>query len=158
MLVLFRFVDWCDIEVDVMIELSFSMKVRIIMLSLSIGGISVEINLENGVYTAGIYSATGKTYLYSLLRKYAKNIAVAVTYDDLRFDIDIEKEIEKVKPKLVLFDRYAMYEGRFDKLIEKIANSCIVIVDYKNEGNLLDISQDVKFTLTEDKLEVTAYE
>ncbi len=97
----------------------------------------VNIDLENGIYVFNKEAATGKTRLLKLLsEKVSRPEIVIYTYTDylkgLTFDIAIQ---HKKNPKLVLIDRYDMYNGKFGKTIAGLENKAIVLIDCKT--NLL---------------------
>ena len=121
-------------------------------------GIKVIINLEKGVYSAGVNSSTGKTYLYNVINAFARNIAVAISYSDVERGINPAELIEKIQPEIVLFDRYDMYAGKYDNLIRDIADKTIVIIDYKLESSLRDIMREAEFIISAGKIEVVTYE
>ena len=121
-------------------------------------GIKVIINLEKGVYSAGVNSSTGKTYLYNVINAFARNIAVAISYSDVERGINPAELIEKIQPEIVLFDRYDMYAGKYDNLIRDIADKTIVIIDYKLESSLRDIMREAEFIISAGKIEVVTYD
>lgn len=57
--------------------------------------------------------------------------------------------------KLVILDRYTMYAGRFDDIIEKYRDDIIFIIDYKNEQTLNRYAKYCCLEMRWDKLEVT---
>ena len=102
----------------------------------------IDIELDNGVYFFNSMSATGKTNLYKKLKKlssYGERV-LAYTFDDIedKEDKDIIKDIMKKKPCVIMFDRYDLYLGKYDRLIEKIKDRVIVLVDCKTGLNIDD--------------------
>ena len=92
--------------------------------------------LMPGIYKAGLYSSTGKTYLANALKKYYSygyNV-YSVTYNDILIANREGRKIElpKLQPNaLVIIDRYDMYRGQLVEDIEKLSYDSAVIIDTK---------------------------
>ena len=122
--------------------------------------ISININLSNGIYTFFPMSGIGKSRLYSTIRSYMadpKLNAYAVTYADLQRGENVDIEIDKRNPKLIIFDRYNLYKGQFLDTIKKYMNDAIILIDYKGIQDILNGLPDEQcyIDMTEDNIEVT---
>ena len=104
--------------------------------------VKIAINLENGIYVFDNESATGKTRLCKLLKEYqAYGEAVAsYTYNDKLLGHPISEVLNPSKFKVVILDRYDLYEGDGKELINECAKSMVILVDCKD-----------KFTVTNDE-------
>lgn len=116
--------------------------------------VKIYINLENGVYNFTGLSATGKTRLCKLLRDMEiqdKNV-IGYTFEDEKLGINLENQIDKLNPKVIMLDRFDLYKDKFTDKIEEWGKNSIVLVDCK--GNL-DADYDYcSISLYEDKIEV----
>ena len=95
--------------------------------------VELVFNMENGLYVFDNQSATGKTRLCKEIRehqKYGEPLA-SYTYDDFLLGIQIESVLIPGKYKVIMLDRYDMYEGVGAELIRECANDSIVLVDCK---------------------------
>lgn len=114
----------------------------------------VRIDLVPGLYNFHPASATGKTLLLKMVRSVGERDKIAVTYHDILMGIDLNKMIA-VKPKLLILDRFDLYDGLSD-VLEKLKNiDCIAMVDYKTERNFCDFDDTCFVTLHKDSLEVS---
>jgi hypothetical protein len=91
----------------------------------------------NGAYRFKEESATGKSWLCKLLKMYqARGEKVAgYTYSDYTFGLDIGSLLNKGY-KLVMIDRYDMYNGKMANEIAKLSDECIVLIDCKTFPNI----------------------
>lgn len=118
--------------------------------------VEIKICLDNGIYEFDNNSATGKTRLCKELKELQKlnEPVIGYTYGDDKLGIDLSKVIEIVKPKVVLLDRYDMYNNMFhDEMIEWAKDS-IVLIDCKD---FLDIDYDTGWCdieMSPEKIEV----
>lgn len=96
----------------------------------------IRINLDNGVYLFS-NDSVGKTRLYKELRKnqmYKENVA-SYSYNDYLINIPIESVLIPNKYKVVMLDRYDMYNGVGKDLISACKNNTIVLIDCKKGLN-----------------------
>lgn len=103
----------------------------------------VNIHLESGVFVFDEKSATGKTRLCKELKELRKlgEPVIGYSFGDENLGINLVDLCNKVNPKVLLLDRYDMYNGMFNDAIMKWANDTIILIDCK--GNLkLDIEAD----------------
>lgn len=95
----------------------------------------VVLNMENGIYVFAPESATGKTFLFGLLRnlQIAGDAIVTYNYWDYQVGVDLGKMIDKTHPKVVMIDRMDCF--RMDRAIHdailQVWKSAIVLVDLK---------------------------
>lgn len=103
----------------------------------------VNIHLESGVFVFDEKFATGKTRLCKELKELRKlgEPVIGYSFGDENLGINLVDLCDKVNPKVLLLDRYNMYNGMFNDAIMKWANDTIILIDCK--GNLkLDIEAD----------------
>ena len=103
-------------------------------------GFKVEINLEPGIYVLSNMTSTGKTLLCNLLKDfnaYGEPVN-GYTYNDYLSKRHINI-YAKQGIKVLMLDRYDMYNGVYKEIIKSLANDTIVIVDCKN---YMDIDYD----------------
>jgi spore coat polysaccharide biosynthesis predicted glycosyltransferase SpsG len=79
---------------------------------------------------------------------------VALTYNDILLGIDIDGIISR-KPRLLVFDRFDMYDDKFQVLEKLKGTDIIVIVDYKTQRHFCNFDDTCWVTLTENSLEVS---
>lgn len=104
------------------------------MFNLMYQGVSIQTELEYGVYIFPNSSADGKTYLGSLLRSFGRTDRVtSYTYDDTQF-FDISVVLDRAKYDMVLIDRYDMYFGVGLELIKKFGETGLVLIDCKSNS------------------------
>lgn len=91
----------------------------------------IYVDLKPGVYSFSVYSATGKTYLYYLLRKLRRNERVdSYTYID---DFHPKEFFDRTGRDLVMLDRYELYAGEGDvEMWEFARTGGIVLVSCKS--------------------------
>lgn len=95
----------------------------------------VVLNMENGIYVFAPESATGKTFLFGLLRnlQIAGDAIVTYNYWDHKVGVDLGKMIDKTHPKVVMIDRMDCF--RMDRAIHaailRVWKSAIVLIDLK---------------------------
>lgn len=118
----------------------------------------IIINLENGIYTMGNESATGKTYLYKMLDKLStRKDILCLTFSSAELIDSITNIIKKRNVKLLVLDRYDLYAGKFANEIISLRNDLIILLDYK-QGSIFGEYQDIcTLELTETTLEVESY-
>ncbi len=116
---------------------------------------TVNINLENGIYTFDAESATGKTRLCKHLKK-LKAYGEAVdsfTYDDLLRGDTLDKVL-KAENKVIMLDRYELYKSEGHELINQCSAKSIILIDCKSAFLGSSDSEDCSIVMTEDSLEV----
>lgn len=124
------------------------------MLSFYCNPITININLGNGVYYMGSDSATGKTYMSNLLNMASLPEVLVFTYQDIKKEIDVPRLVYKRAPKLIIFDRYDMYGGKFEDLICEFADKAIILIDCKEFDTFANIADYCIIKRTADKIEV----
>lgn len=96
------------------------------------GNVDLIFDLPNGVYVFDKTSATGKTRLAQLLHGYRAQgeLVASYTYNDKNLGRDICEVFEQ-KYKVVLLDRYDLYNGAGKELIHARKDDCIILIDCK---------------------------
>ena len=94
----------------------------------------INIDTENGVYVFTCESASGKTYLCKELKKLreAGEPVVSFTFSDYINGLNLKEQVEKIKPKVIMLDRYDMYDKAFNNDIIEWGNNSIVLIDHKS--------------------------
>jgi hypothetical protein len=114
----------------------------------------VNIRLTSGVYDFESSSARGKTLLVKMIKSLGDKDMVALTYNDILLGIDVDGIISR-KPRLLVFDRFDMYDDKFQVLEKLKGTDIIVIVDYKTQRHFCNFDDTCWVTLTENSLEVS---
>lgn len=111
-------------------------------MKINTGGMEVNISLkENGIYIFDCY-CIGKTRLFKCLRQvepYDESIST-YTYNDKLLGRRIEDTLVPNKYKVIMLDRYDMYNGDGADLINKCAENSIILIDCK--GNFTVSTDD----------------
>ena len=97
-------------------------------------GTELVFSIENGLYVFDNESAIGKTRLCKALRecqKYGEPVA-SYTYDDKLLNMHINSILVPNKYKVIMLDRYDMYNGDGAELIKECAKNSIVLIDCKS--------------------------
>lgn len=105
----------------------------------------LNIELEPGVYVFRPISASGKTFIHHTLKDVARKYdTVAYTYDDYLDGISLEHRISRCSgiPKVIMLDRYDMYIGKCDDIIEKYENKSIILLDIKDTNEATKRADD----------------
>ena len=105
---------------------------------------NVLVDLSNGLYVFLPKSATGKTRLFTHLRTiqvYDEAIAT-FTYSDKSQGRSVEQVLVPGKYKLIMLDRYDMYNGDGAELLAECAKGAIILVDCKS-GISADVNEDL---------------
>ena len=96
---------------------------------------SIVIDAEPGLYTFGPESATGKSYLYSLLkaRQASGEKVVAYTYWDYKVHLNLADLISGIKPEVVLVDRLDCFveDSKVVEALVTASDTMIVLTDLK---------------------------
>ncbi len=95
--------------------------------------VKVHIRMDNGVYTLPTESAIGKTYLAYLLKQYrgAGEPVASFTYYDFIYGEELSYFVSKRDYKVVLLDRYDLYNDKFENEIFKLGEHAVVLLDAK---------------------------
>lgn len=118
--------------------------------------VKIEINLENGIYLFNNESSTGKTRLCKLFKEYqAYGEAVAsYTYNDKLLGHSISDILKPNKFKVILLDRYDLYEGDGKELINKCAENTIILVDCKDNFTVTNDEEWCYINMEYNRIEV----
>ncbi len=114
----------------------------------------VCIYLEPGLYHLHPDSATGKTLLLKMVKSLGEKDKAAITYHDLMLGVDLAKVIAQ-KPKLLILDRFDLYDENAPLLESLKTADCITLVDYKTERRFCDFDDTCFVTLGKNQLEVS---
>ena len=92
----------------------------------------LRVELQNGIYLFNDRSL-GKSYFAKLLKEYRVHgcNALAYTYDDFCNGIDLLDCVRNTD-RLILLDRYDLYEGHWLEDLVLLADSYIILIDWKN--------------------------
>jgi spore coat polysaccharide biosynthesis predicted glycosyltransferase SpsG len=118
---------------------------------------NIVIDVETGVYQFANQAGTGKTYLYSLLSRIMEgdSSVLSVTYSNALLGKEgVINYIKENKPKVMLFDRYDMYVGVFDDVINDFSNNAIILVDLKHKESSIKFTGICNVYLKEHVIEV----
>lgn len=108
------------------------------MLKYKIGGVDIQIEIDKpGVYRLDGDSATGKTYLFKLLRGVNKassmDKVITYTYDDKWLGIKLDELARGKELELVVIDRYDMFLNEYLDTINELGRKAIVLVSSKQD-------------------------
>lgn len=98
------------------------------------GATKICINLQNGIYVLDKDSATGKSYLYTLLK--SLHVAHVADIYPITYDINcnyqkILLELIRLKPHLIICDRFDKYYN--DLAINSLVDTnSIILLDWKH--------------------------
>lgn len=97
--------------------------------------VEININLENGIYVFDEKSATGKTRLCKALKELRKlgEPVIGYTYGDDKLGISLVDIISKVNPKVIMLDRYDMYNGTFNERFAEWSKNAVILIDCKGD-------------------------
>ena len=103
------------------------------MFELSKYSVEIKINLENGIYVFDDEPSTGKTRLCKLFKEYQAygEPVIGYTYNDNRLCSPLVYLVNAVQPKVLLLDRYDMYNGAFSRYFEEWSERMIILIDCK---------------------------
>lgn len=117
----------------------------------------IYIDLQNGIYLFDNQSATGKTRLCKELRKnekYGEPVA-SYSYDDYLLKIPISTVLNPDKYKVIMLDRYDMYNGAGADLIMECKDRCVILIDCKHTLNFSANCDFCFIEMTESTIEVS---
>lgn len=119
--------------------------------------VDVNIAMDKGIYVLGSMSATGKTRLANLFKKYGEvgEPVAAYTYQDKERGIAISDTLVPGKYKAIVLDRYDMYAGDGIREMQECAKSAVVLVDCKNYIDNLEFEDWCDIHMSTEKIEVT---
>lgn len=126
------------------------------MYTVNNSNVELIFSLENGLYILEPESSTGKTRLCQEIRKhqqYGENIA-SYSYEDKQLGIDIKTVLNSDKYKVIMLDRYDMYNGDGAELIKECAKNSIVLIDCKSGLNFVADDDLCIMEMTPSKIEV----
>lgn len=97
--------------------------------------VEVNINLDNGIYVFDEKSATGKTRLCKVLKELRKlgEPVIGYTYGDDNLGISLIDITNKVNPKVLMLDRYDMYNGTFNNELAEWSKNAVILIDCKGD-------------------------
>ena len=97
------------------------------------GNIDIIIDLPNGIYCFRPESGCGKSRLSSILKNYyfIDRPVISFTYKDLLLGIPISDLIKPGEQKILMLDRYDLYNGMLKKQIIEFAKTGVVLLDVK---------------------------
>ena len=97
----------------------------------------IMIDLSNGVYLFENKAATGKTRLCKELKKHQKykEEVASYSFDDYLNNIPIESVLIPNKYRVIMLDRYDMYNGVGKDLISACKANTIILIDCKKGLN-----------------------
>lgn len=121
-------------------------------------GVTIRIDLPNGVYEFNEDSATGKTRLCKELKELQRlgESVIGYTYGDDRLGINLIEVFNKIRPKVLVLDRYNMYNGTFNNEIVKWSADTIILVDCKGDLQIDCKADWCTIEMTADKIEVVS--
>lgn len=99
----------------------------------------IKIDLNPGVYSFGFNSGTGKTWLYKLAQEYQGYGEPIAGYTYRDFKLKHDPFLEFKNAKVIVIDRYDLYKGYLDNLIDSLMDK-IILLDCKSKysGNAKD--------------------
>lgn len=120
--------------------------------------VEIEIDLENGVYVFDDKSATGKTRLAKELRNlnaFGEDV-MSYTFNDIALGRDLKSELLKRPYKVIILDRYDMYNGLGAAEIDSLSDKSIILIDCKSmNGPKIETEYGYcDIEMTADKIEV----
>lgn len=117
--------------------------------------VKIKVALQSGVYYFEEMSSTGKTRLYKLLREYAiaSFPVMGYSYSDYKLGIDFRTLVKPGVQKLLMVDRYDLYNGMFLEEIKEFAETGIALVDCKGDTALQ--CSPCFIEMSKDRIEVT---
>lgn len=95
----------------------------------------IVLNMENGVYAFTPESATGKTFLFGLLRNLQITGSAIATYNywDYQMGVDLGRMVDEIRPKVIMIDRMDCFrtDKEIHNVILRVWKSAIVLMDLK---------------------------
>lgn len=121
----------------------------------------IVVNVKPGVYYFDSESATGKTFMCKMLAKLKRKDVIVITYDNeelIKSESELDSLINKKNTKLVMLDRYDMYVGKFDNVMNRHRNNVIFLVDCKKPYKMKCEAKWCAINMTDKKVEVSDYD
>lgn len=118
--------------------------------------IKLCIDLDSGIYVFDPESATGKTRLCGLLHKYQAygEPVLSYTSDDYVIGLTISDLLKGKSCKVLMLDRYDRYAGAFEKEINELAKTSIILIDCKGELHIDCDFKNCSIKMEEKSIEV----
>lgn len=118
--------------------------------------IKLQIDCAPGLYLFSPYSASGKSYLAQLVRKYYGfgEPVNSYTYEDYVGGLSLEAVLGRGPYSLFVVDRYDMYYGAAIDALVRLGECCVVLVDVKQPTPLLH-NNLCSVSLKEDEIRVS---
>lgn len=94
---------------------------------------AVRIEFERGIHTFQPESSTGKSWLAEQLQNLHRmgEPVMSITYNDV-LDNVVDRKLEAAeKCKIIMFDRYDMYNGEYLEKMKSLAQKSMILVDCK---------------------------
>lgn len=114
----------------------------------------VHIDLEPGLYSFHP-DTIGKTLLAKMVKSIGEKDKVAITYYDVNvLHINLDMIISR-NPKLLILDRFDLYDEESAKLEALRGTDCVTIVDYKTVRRFCDFDDTCFVTLDRESLRVS---
>lgn len=117
---------------------------------------TININLSPGVYIFSNESATGKSRLCKELRKnqmYGERVA-SYSYEDFLLNRSLDSILASKDYDVIMLDRYDLYNGEGSSLIEKLKDTCVILIDCKSGLNFSVPYEFCFLNMDKDSLEV----
>lgn len=118
--------------------------------------IKIDID-KHGIYTFINESGIGKTRLFKCLRslQLSGEPISTYTYEDKLLNVPIDNALDLNKHKIIMLDRYDMYNGDGAELIIECAKTSIVLIVCNGTLNF-DVADELCFIeMTANSIEVT---
>lgn len=118
--------------------------------------VTIDIKLEPGIYVFDNQSATGKTRLAKLLSEYQayKEPVVSYTYNDKLKGISLTDYLKGNEYKVILLDRYDLYNGDYAETIMQYSNEAVILIDCKSEVKNIADDDWCTIVMNQDRIEV----
>ena len=118
--------------------------------------IKLNIELEAGIYKLTSFSGDGKSFLGDVLKDYNMigEPVMSYNYEDKLHGVPIEIVLTPNKYKVIMLDRYDMYNGDGAKLIEECVNTSVILIDCKSSINIDMDYEYCSLSISKNKIEV----
>lgn len=117
--------------------------------------LSIKVELQNGIYQFTSLSATGKTRLRKCILQLHSIYpqVTAYSYEDFTRGVDLETIVSR-DTKLLVIDRYDMYNTSFHDVINELSKRMIILIDSKSNIYFTDDITPCIIKMTESSIEV----
>ena len=94
---------------------------------------NLNIELEPGIYRFDCESGSGKTRLCKALKDYrvAGEPVISYSYQDSILGLPIDNVLVPNKYKVIMLDRYDMYNGSGVEILGKCVENTVILIDCK---------------------------